>query len=126
MIYVDMDGFPIKRQPDAHPYNYDSFRVYKRGGVMSSLDCTIDSDRMLESDIEKFNSLCQEIWGNTGQYFHSRHPDEIQKFLSKWFGRSVILTGIMQCCNQSTGYPYWTFYYRDRTDGYNGGTNEYN
>ena len=119
MIYVDMDGFPVERQKDKYPYSYDPFRVYKRGGVMSSMDRTIDSDRMLDDDIEKFNSLCLEIWGNTGQYFHSRHPEEIQEFLSRWLGHDVILTGIMECCNYATGYPYWTFYYRDRSVGYN-------
>lgn len=109
--YLDMNGFPVERPKSEYPYSYDPFRIYRR--CYSCKDSAVDSDRMFEWDPEKFNQCCTEIWGNTGQNFTVRHPAEIERFLERYFGKRILLTGVMECCNMSNGYPYWTFYYRD-------------
>ena len=109
--YVDMNGFPVERPKTKYPYSYDPFRVYRRN--WSPDDMSVDSDRLFEWDSEKFNRLCKEIFGNAGQYFSNRHPEQIQKFFCQYFNRKILLTGIMECCNVGNGYPYWTFYYKE-------------
>lgn len=109
--YVDMNGFPVERPKNHYPYSYSPFRVYKRN--WSFKDKSVDSDRLFEWDSDKYNEISKLVFGNTGQNFRNRHPAEIQNFLQRYFGRRLLITGIMECCNLSNGYPYWTFYYKD-------------
>lgn len=109
--YLDMCGFPVERPKNRYPYSYSPFRIYKRN--WSSNDLSVDSDRLFEWDSEKYDRLSEEVFGNTGQYFFRRYPEEIQLFLQRYFNRRILITGIMECCNASNGYPYWTFYYKD-------------
>lgn len=109
--YLDMEGFPVERSKSKYPYSYSPFRIYRR--CYSHSDSSVDSDRMFEQDPEKFNNACIDVWGNTGQNFTASHPEDVQRFLERYFGRRILLTGIMEGCNVYNGYPYWTFYYRD-------------
>lgn len=111
--YVTMDGFPVERTKTKYPYSYDAFRVYRRH--WSPNDKCVYSDRMFEWDSEKFNECCKEVFGNSGQLFGNRKPDGIQKFLRLYFeDDDIFLTGIMEGCNMSNGYPYWIFYYTSK------------
>ena len=109
--YLDMNGFPVERPKSEYPYSYSPYRIYRR--CYMSSDKGVDSDRMFQQDSEKFDSLCLDIWGNTSTCFGNRLPEEIQLFLERYFDKRILLTGIMEACNFATGYPYWTFFYRE-------------
>lgn len=111
MIYVDMNGFPVERPKTQYPYSYDPFRIYKRN--WDSNDEVVYSDRLFQWDSEKYERLTKEVFGNSGQYFTNRYPEEIEQFLQRYFNRRILLTGIMEGCNVGNGYPYWIFYYKD-------------
>ena len=111
---LDLNGNIVKRTPFTHPYNYDEFVVWKKEGANDiERDSAVYSDRLWEWDHEKYNKFCQEVFGDKGQQFNSRNPDGIEKFLSLYFEKEVMLTAIVQGCNQSSGFPYWIFFYRE-------------
>lgn len=73
---------------------------------------TVYSDRLYQWDSNKFDTLCKQTWGNSGQYFSNREPEDIEKFLSLYLGKKIKLVRITQETNQSNGYPYWRFDYK--------------
>lgn len=111
-MYIDLEGKEIKRTPECHPYDYDSFVLWK-GEYHKEFSHVAHSDRLYEWDSKKFDSCCKKVFGNTGQLFNKRSPKKINKFLNMYLGKEVVLTAILQCCNQSTGFPYWCFLYED-------------
>lgn len=116
--YLDLDGNIIKRDPDKYPYSFDEFVTWKLERNIHSGDlgkCNIVySNRLLEWDREKYNKCCEEVFGNTGQFFYDRDPKDIETFLSKYFGEEIVLKVIIQGCNYSNGYHYWKFYYEKK------------
>ena len=111
--YLDLNGIPVKRTPHTHPYNYDGFVLWRNSKDINASD-TVYSDRLYQWDWEKYNKCCYEIFGNTGQYFDNRKPEDIEKFLSLYFGNEVKLCVLMQYCNKATGFPYWRFDYKEK------------
>lgn len=107
-VCLGLDGKPVERGPNEYPYSYDPFVVFK-STTFDKSDSYVYSDRMMQWDRDKFAKACEEVWNNTGQMFHSRTPEEIERFLSIYFDKEVELTLIMECCNVSNGYPYWMF-----------------
>ncbi len=77
-------------------------------------DSAVYSDRLWQWDSEKYDRCCMGVWGNRGQMFYDRKPEEIQRFLSLYLGKEVVLTQIKQEQNASSGYDYWLFCYRER------------
>ena len=113
---MNIHGERVQRTPREYPYSYDPFAVYKDPAFTDADEC-VYSDRIRQWDWEKFNRCCEAIWGNCGQYFHARKPDEIERFLRMYFDdESIKLTGIEECCNFGNGYPYWGFYMRRMKD----------
>lgn len=110
--YVDLNGNPVKRTKEEYPYNYDSYVVWK-GDYTENTDGCVYSDRLFQWDWEKYNRCCEEVWGNQGQYFNNRMPEDIEKFLSLYIGKKIKLTAIMEGCNWSNGYPVWVFCYKN-------------
>jgi hypothetical protein len=108
--YRDLDGTPVERTKDTHRYSYDAYVVWQKDYDKGKGD-TVYSDRLLQWDYTKFGVCAQQVWGNQGQYFNDRKPEDIQKFLSLYFGTEIKLTVIMEGCNVSNGYPYWVFYF---------------
>ena len=112
--YLDNYDKPILRTPITHPYSYDGYVIY-RNGKNSEVTGSCYSDRMYQWNYEKFNKCCMDIFGNKGQYFDSRDPNLIEKFLQKYFDKSNLkLIYIMQWCNQSSGYPLWSFHWNEK------------
>lgn len=112
--FVDLNGNPVERTPFSHPYNYDSFVNWKGDYVEGKCDA-VYSDRMYSWDCKKYKEAAQEAFGNNhGLYFSETSPEDIEHFLSAYFGKSVKLTAVVQCCNQSSGFPYWCFFYQER------------
>lgn len=110
--FRDIDGNIVKRTPSSHPYSYEEF-VSWMGDYKKGNSKNLYSDRLHQWDSKKFNECCMKVWGNTSQSFGNRKPEEIEKFLSIYLDKSIKLTAITECCNQSNGYPYWSFYYQE-------------
>jgi len=110
--FLDLNGNPVERTKKEYPYSYDSFVVWQEDYNKEKSNA-VYSDRLLQWDRNKFEECCMEVWGNQGQYFYEddRQPDEIERFLCKYFGKKIKLTAIMEGCNFSSGYPIWTFFY---------------
>lgn len=112
--YLDLNGNIVKRTPFTHPYNYDEFVEWKKEGNNDiEKESAVYSDRLWEWDHEKYNKCCQKVFGDNRQYFNSSNPDEIEKFLSLYFEKEVTLIAIVKGCNQSSGFPYWIFFYKE-------------
>lgn len=109
--FVDLNGKPIERTPLSYPYNYDEYVIWKDENFNEEECSAVYSDRLFQWDYEKYNKCCQEVFKNQGQQFYEREPKEIEKFLGMYFEREVKLTAVIQGCNQSSGYPYWVFFY---------------
>lgn len=113
-LFIGYDGRVLKTNPRNSPYGYDPYFTYQSPDFNRETDDVCYSDRLMQWDMDKFNSICKGIWGNTGQYFDNRRPTDIETFLCDYFGREVILTAILKGCNYGNGYPYWVFAYRDK------------
>lgn len=111
--YIDLDGNPVKRTKEEYPYSYDAYVVWKKD-YRKGKGNAVYSDRLLQWDYDKYNKYSKEVWNNEGQYFNDRRPEDIEKFLSLYFGKNIKLTVIMEGCNVSNGYPYWVFFYEDK------------
>lgn len=111
IVRYDIKGNLVTRVPEIYPYSYDKFAIWENG--YSLKDCAVYSDRLYQLNADKYNSCCEKIWGNRGQMFYDRDIDDIEKFLSMYYEKSVTLTGIEQGCNVSNGFPFWIFYYRE-------------
>jgi len=115
-LIIDGEGHALfnmaegKKTPLTHPYNYDPFVIWENGEENNS---SVYSDRMLQWDWNKFNECAKKVFGNEGQIFYDRDPEDIEKFLRLYFDEpNLILCRITQHCNQSTGYPLWRFDYK--------------
>lgn len=107
----DMEGNKIERTKEEYPYSYSPITIWIDSKVQAN--ATVYSDRLHRMDYKKYNRLCKEIWGDESQYFDDRQPKDIEKFLSMFFNREIKLVRIREECNQSSGYPYWRFDYKD-------------
>jgi len=107
---TNLAGEIVERTKGEYPYNYDAFLIWKGNYIKGKSD-VVYSDRLMQWDYKKFNKCCNEIWDNEGQYFSNRNPKDIEKFLSLYWDKEIVLTAIEECCNVSNGYPIWIFYY---------------
>lgn len=108
---LDEDGNPIRKTPQSNPYNYDGFVLW--GFKKPQNARTAYSDRLWQQDPKKHDELCLKHFGDVSQYWADRDVNKIQAFLSDFFGKPVELLRIMQYCNQSSGYPYWRFEWKN-------------
>jgi len=108
-FYRDENGNLVNRTKEKYPYSYDFFVTYdNRSKVITNN--TVYSDRMWEWDSVKYDKCTKEIWNDCRQVFFNSSPQDIEKFLQLYFNNgNLILTLIMEGCNQSSGYPLWRF-----------------
>lgn len=112
--YVDMDGNPVERTPIDHPYTYDSFVVWRNGDKKEATG-GVYTDRLLQWDWDKHNALCRKHFGDEGQYWSDRDPELIEAFLRDWTENpNLRLIYVLQCCNQSSGFPLWYLAYAEK------------
>lgn len=117
MYFVDngmafnIRGELVERDIINYPSTYDTFATYV--DRYEKTDSAVYSDRLLDWDGIKFRKCVKEVWGDERQLFTSSQPKDIEKFLSKYFDKDVVLTGIEQGINRSNGIPFCIFYYRD-------------
>lgn len=109
---VDINGSAVRRTKMTHPYSYDDF-VQWRGGENKEANGTVYTDRLLQWDYGKHNELCKKHFGNEGQNWGQRQPEQIEAFLRDWNdNQDLKLILVMECCNQSSGYPLWRLDYQ--------------
>jgi len=113
--FTDIHGRRAKKKPFNHPYDFDPHVTYL-GDYQKGKGNAVYSDRLYQWDYKKFNSCCQEVFGDTGQYFDNRKPEDIERFLSLYLGTNVKLTAIQKECNVSSGFPLWVFFYEQNND----------
>lgn len=111
-VYFDLNGNIVEKTPETHPYSYDPFVIYKSPDFDNSYITCADSDRMLLWSPDKFQTAYKEIWGTDSQSFNGKKPEDINRFLNLYFEKDVKLEAVVQNCNLSTGFPYWTFFTR--------------
>lgn len=114
-LYLDLSDNPIKRTPRTHPYSYDDFVLYKSEDF-DPMDSMVYHDRMLQWDREAFGKAASEVWPKDpgSQMFSGKKPEDINRFLSLYFGKEVKLTAVLQGCNAGNGFPYWIFAYKEQ------------
>ena len=113
-MLTDLYGKPVERTPFSHPYSFDPYVIWKSEEFnINKIYSAEYSDRMLDWDIHKFEKCTKEVFGNEGQFFNDRNPEDIEKFLIKYLGHDLKLIAIEKCCNFCNGYPYWIFYYEN-------------
>lgn len=110
-LFLDLNGQEVKRTPFSHPYNYDEYVTWKSDDFNKERCHAVYSDRLHQWDYKKYDRCCQEVFKNEGQMFGQRDPKDIEKFLSLYLDKEIKLTAVMQGCNQSSGFPYWIFFY---------------
>ena len=94
------------------PWGQEDTPVFEQGIPETNFGTgTVWSDHLIRQKYEHYNKCCQEVWGDHGQYFHCRTPDEISRFLSLYLDRSVKVFKIIEGCNQATGYEVWSFHF---------------
>ena len=72
------------------------------------------SDRMLQWDYNKHNELCQKHFGDKGQIWEGRSPDQIELFLRDYLEKpNLILCRVIEEVNSANGHPVWCFTYTE-------------
>ena len=110
--YMNLDGVPVERNKIDYPYSYDPY-VQWESDDNKEWDSSVYSDRLMQWDFNKFNTCCQQVFGDEGQYFSNREPKKIEQFLSLYFEYPIKLIIIQEGCNVSNGYPYWIFHFKN-------------
>lgn len=110
-FYIDENDQHIARTPDTHPYNYDSYVLW-RNLPNSEVTGTAYSDRMMSWDLINYTELWERICGKN-QYWYAYPQEKILEFVRSYFEDPELeICYVMQCCNQSTGYPLWLVAYK--------------
>ena len=114
---IGWDGQVVTRTPSSHPYAYDAYFIWKSDAFRET-DHAVYSDRMYSWNSKAFNAAVAATWPKTpmSQMFGGKMPTDINRFLNLFYGKEVELTGVLQGCNVSNGYPYWIFAYRNKED----------
>ncbi len=105
---VDEFDNPVERTKYEWPYSYDAFVTY-RNGENKEANLTAYSDRLRQEDSKKYMELRLKHFGSIGDYWDGYDAKAIEAFLADWMDKKVKLIFVMECCNQSSGYPYWRF-----------------
>lgn len=91
------------------PYGYSDFYIWRDNLDGSGTDY---SDRLMQGDYEKWEAAREAVPKKRIAEFTRK---DASKFLSAYFGRAIKATGLIEGCNVSNGYPYWVFYYKDKS-----------
>ncbi len=109
---VDLEGNPVARTPQSHPYSYDFYVTWKKPKAdLENIKDAVYSDRLNEYDYQKCQRLKMQHFGNQGDVWDNRSPKKIEAFLSDYYNREVELIAIMKGCDVSSGFHLWTFHY---------------
>lgn len=108
----DIDGNPVRRTKLEYPYSYDCYILYQREEKVDKRAHAVYHDRMWESDSVKFDMAWKDAGGD-GFRFNNAPTDVVEKFLRLFYeDNGLTLEAIGEGANQSTGYPYWVFWFK--------------
>lgn len=96
------------RNKHTYPYSYDAFYHWRDDDLKGSH--AEYHDRMQGWDSDKYEEAHKLV---EGKWFHECSRDEISAFLTAYHGKECKATALAEGCNQSSGYPYWVFYYKE-------------
>lgn len=106
------EGRP-RRTKQSHPYSYDPIVIFATEELKPGEGSGCYSDRLYQWDSKKHDRLCEKHFGDRSQYWNSRSPKKIEAFLQEYHGiPDLKLVNITEWCNQSSGYPCWSFQYK--------------
>lgn len=115
--YVDLSGNPIDKNPKEYPYSYDPFVLFRDNEISLSFiqnECdAFDSDRLeswYPNEISQFRKDNNIGHGNM-YWAYTEFKDKLDEMISELFKKKCKIAAIIQNCNISSGYPYWTIYY---------------
>lgn len=109
-MYRDLDGKPVVKTSETHPYCYDTFVVWQNNHKRGVGEL-VHSDRIIVLKTMQHSRISRHLWGNEGHSFYNRKPEEIEIYLTHLLGKRLRLTAITQSCNVAHGYPYWGFHF---------------
>ena len=91
------------------PYGYDSFYIWRDNLDDSHAEY---SDRLMQHDYSKWKEAWETVPANKPMAKFTRK--DASKFLSTFYGKEIVATGLVEGCNISNGSPYWIFYFKDK------------
>jgi len=103
----------VERPRTSHPYNYSEFVFWKSEIDPKEIDGSLYTDRLSQWDYDKMRKLQKKHFGNSGDYWTSFKPEEIEKFLCDWLDKEVKLVLMLEYCNVSNGYPLWQLMWKN-------------
>jgi len=114
--WVDDYGNVVERPKHSYPYNYSPHANWQHPTELDSQNGGFYTDRAFTWDYEKYNTLCQKHFGNHGQYWNDRDPKKIEAWVRDYNDdQTLILTSVVEHCNQSSGFPLWYLgYYTEK------------
>lgn len=95
--------------PECRPYNFSEYYLFNMKEKNTKYEA-VYSDRMNQWDYEKFKRAL-DIVGSGMDWFD---PNKAEKFMSAYYGRAIEVAAMARGCNQSSGYPYFIFWFRDK------------
>lgn len=108
----DIDGNPVRRTKAEYPYSYDCYVIYQKNDKVDKRAHAVYSDRLWQQDSEKYDKSWKDAGGD-GYRFDNAPTDVVEKFLRLFYGDNELsLEAIGEGANQSTGYPYWVFWFK--------------
>ena len=106
---IDLEGKPVKRTKQSHPYSYDGHVVTRMRGNAERMECAY-TDRMYGWDHDKMKRLTKKHmegfrWGNCPGH-------QVEAFLREWGeDPGLELVAVMEWCNAASGYPTWSLHW---------------
>ena len=102
----------LPRTKYTHPYNYNPITQYDTGKKANN---TVYTDRLNQWDFEKSRKLREKHFGDIGDYWDTRSPEDIESFLRDYTNNNDLeLIRVIEYCNQATGFPVWRLDYNDQ------------
>ncbi len=96
------------RNKFTHPYNYDAFYLIGTPVDISRAQACY-SDRYRLWDVSKFKRAMEA----TGDARWDRMTlEQLDAFVKVYHGKSYMAVGLVEWCNQSSGYPVWSVHYK--------------
>lgn len=112
MDYYDLLSVYVRpmqavRTKFTHPYSYDPITLFS--STTKATD-SVHTDRMDQWDHTKYQECAAKHLKRV--HFDRQTPSDVEAFLRAYMDNDkVVLTGIIEYCNQATGYPTWRLDY---------------
>lgn len=113
-FWVDPSG--ERRTKVQYPYTFDDYFLWRLEPKNAPGVNGVYSDRMVMWDEIAWKAAVATLPPNASLL--GAGPEEIDKFLTTYFKKPVQAIAFAEGCNQSSGYTYFIFWYRDLTAVY--------